>query len=53
MVTHELDIARFCRRNLVMRDGLVVSDIQVAGRLVAAEELARLRGAEAAAKLTA
>ena len=53
MVTHELDIARFCRRNLVMRDGLVVSDIQVTGRLVAAEELARLRDAEAAAKLTA
>jgi putative ABC transport system ATP-binding protein len=53
MVTHELDIARFCRRNLIMRDGLVVSDIPVSRRLAAGEELARLRDAEAAAKLTA
>jgi hypothetical protein len=36
-----------------MRDGLVVSDIPVTGRLVAPAELARLRDAEAAAKLTA
>src|ERR1700675_2334276 len=35
MVTHELDIARFCRRNLIMRDGRVVSDIAVTDRLIA------------------
>ena len=52
MVTHELDIARYCKRNLVMRDGRVVSDIAVPDRLNAAEEMRRLREAEAAAKLT-
>ena len=52
MVTHELDIARFCRRNLIMRDGRVVSDIAVPNRLVAEAEMARLSKAEAAAKLT-
>ncbi len=52
MVTHELDIARFCKRNLIMRDGRVVSDITVADRLFADAELQRLRDAEAAAKLT-
>jgi putative ABC transport system ATP-binding protein len=53
MVTHELDIARFCKRNLIMRDGRVVSDIAVPNRLLAAEEMQRLRDAEAAAKLIA
>ena len=53
MVTHELDIARFCKRNLIMRDGRVVSDIAVPDRLVAEVELRRLLDAEAAAKLTA
>jgi len=52
MVTHELDIARFCKRNLIMRDGRVVSDITVTDRLYADAELQRLRDAEAAAKLT-
>jgi putative ABC transport system ATP-binding protein len=53
MVTHELDIARYCRRNLIMRDGRVVSDVQVADRLIATAELQRIQDAEAAAKLTA
>ena len=53
MVTHELDIARFCKRNLIMRDGRVVSDIAVPDRLNAAAEMRRLLAAEAAAKLTA
>ena len=52
MVTHELDIARFCKRNLIMRDGRLVSDIQVTGRLNAVEEMARILAAESAAKLT-
>ena len=51
MVTHELDIARFCKRNLILRDGRVVSDVQVNPRLIAIEELNKLNDAEAAAKL--
>ncbi len=53
MVTHELDIARYCQRNLIMRDGCVVSDVRVSARLTATEELRKLRAAEATAKLTA
>jgi len=52
MVTHELDVASYCKRILVVRDGLVVRDEPVQNRLNAAEELARLRAAESAAKLT-
>ncbi len=52
MVTHELDIAHYCKRNLILRDGRIVRDEMVANRLVAAEELAKLQHAEAAAKLT-
>jgi len=36
MVTHELDIARYSRRNLVMRDGQVLRDEPVTQRLRAA-----------------
>jgi putative ABC transport system ATP-binding protein len=39
MVTHELDIARYSRRNIVMRDGRIISDIRVEDRLSAEEEL--------------
>jgi putative ABC transport system ATP-binding protein len=53
MVTHELDIAHYCRRNLILRDGVIVSDVQVNPRLQAATELKKLDDAEAAAKLTA
>jgi|UniRef100_UPI00404B46FF putative ABC transport system ATP-binding protein len=52
MVTHELDIAQYCKRNLIMRDGRIVSDIQVANRLQAPEEMKKLLAAEAEAKLT-
>jgi putative ABC transport system ATP-binding protein len=53
MVTHELDIAHYCRRNLILRDGVIVSDVQVNPRLNSALELKKLDDAEAAAKLTA
>ena len=52
MVTHELDIARFCKRNLILRDGVVVRDESTHDRSIAEQELARLHQAEAAAKLT-
>ena len=53
LVTHELDIARYCKRNLIMRDGRLVSDVQVAGRLSALNEMQRILAAETEAKLTA
>lgn len=52
MVTHELDIAQFTRRNIVMRDGLVVSDVPVTKRLMATEELDRLAREQKAVQLT-
>ncbi len=52
MVTHELDIAHYCRRNLILRDGVLVRDEAVADRLNADVEMRKLREAEAAAKLT-
>lgn len=52
MVTHELDIARFCRRNLIMRDGRIVSNEPVIQRSEAKVEMQRLLNAEAEAKLT-
>ena len=53
MVTHELDIAHFCKRNLILRDGVVVRDEAVENRSTASVELGKLNAAEAAAKLTA
>ncbi len=52
MVTHELDIAHYCKRNLVFRDGRIVSDTQLDNRLNAAEEMQKLIHAENEAKLT-
>ena len=52
MVTHELDIARYTKRNLIMRDGKLVSDVMVPDRLEAETELRRLRDAQQAVKLT-
>ena len=51
MVTHELDIAHYCRRVVVMRDGLVRSDEPVKDRLLAAEQLARLDAEQKAVQL--
>ncbi len=45
MVTHEPDIAAYTRRNIVMRDGLVLRDFQVKNRIFAATEMAKLEEA--------
>ena len=42
MVTHEPDIAAFARRDVVMRDGLVLSDRAVSQRLIASDEIGKL-----------
>jgi putative ABC transport system ATP-binding protein len=42
MVTHELDIASFAKRKVVMRDGVIRTDEPVLSRLHAPEALARL-----------
>ncbi len=52
MVTHELDIAHYCKRNLIVRDGKVVNDMQIENRSIAELELKKILEAEAAAKLT-
>ncbi len=51
MVTHELDIAQYTRRMVVMRDGKVVGDNPVAKRLIAETELRRLQEEHKAAQL--
>jgi len=51
MVTHELDIAHYTKRNVVMRDGVIVSDSPVEPRLNAAEELRKLDAAHEAVQL--
>jgi len=51
MVTHELDIAAYCRRMVVMRDGQVISDTVNEKRRVARDEIAVLNQAEEKAKL--
>jgi len=52
MVTHELDIARYAKRNIIMRDGRVLSDEQVAVRLNTEEEMGKLVEAEKAVQLS-
>jgi putative ABC transport system ATP-binding protein len=51
MVTHELDIAHYTKRNVIMRDGSVVSDLPVEPRSDAREELRRLDEAHEAVQL--
>ena len=52
MVTHELDIARYTKRNVVMRDGRIVHDAPLSDRLDAESELRRLLQAQQAVQLT-
>jgi putative ABC transport system ATP-binding protein len=51
MVTHELDVARFTKRMIILRDGKVVTDEAVANRSIAEKELQQLRQEQQAVKL--
>jgi putative ABC transport system ATP-binding protein len=51
MVTHELDIAAYSKRIVVMRDGQVISDAKTEDRRFAQQELAKLELAQQNAKL--
>jgi putative ABC transport system ATP-binding protein len=51
MVTHELDIASFSKRKVVMRDGLIRTDEPVQQRLHAPEALAKLEAEQKAVHL--
>jgi putative ABC transport system ATP-binding protein len=51
MVTHELDVARYTKRMIILRDGMVLTDEPVAARLIAESELKNLRAAQEAVKL--
>lgn len=42
MVTHEADIATYARRNVVMRDGVILKDFQVTQRSDASTELEKI-----------
>ncbi|MEA3187121.1 MAG: putative transport system ATP-binding protein [Chthoniobacter sp.] len=52
MVTHELDIASYTKRNIVMRDGEILSDAAVSRRLFAKEVMRELEAARQAVQLT-
>ncbi len=51
MITHELDIAHYTKRTVVLRDGLVVSDTPVTNRLNAEKESTRLKAEQKAVQL--
>jgi len=51
MVTHELDVAHYTKRMVVMRDGRVLSDSKVADRLNAENELSKLHQEQTAVNL--
>ena len=51
MVTHELDIANYTKRTVILRDGNILTDAPVGRRLNAEQELARLKQAQQAVKL--
>jgi len=52
MVTHELDIAAYSRRNVIMRDGQIIGDKPVERRLNAPDELRRVQQQHQAVQLT-
>jgi putative ABC transport system ATP-binding protein len=51
MVTHELDVARYTKRMVILRDGKIVTDEQVRDRLNADKELEKLKQEQQAVKL--
>jgi putative ABC transport system ATP-binding protein len=51
MVTHELDIANYTRRMVILRDGKILTDAPVKNRLNAEHELGQLKQAQAAVRL--
>jgi putative ABC transport system ATP-binding protein len=51
MVTHELDIARYTKRMVILRDGKILTDEAVNNRLIAEKELQILRQAQKAVQL--
>jgi putative ABC transport system ATP-binding protein len=51
MVTHELDIARYTRRTVILRDGKILTDEPVRDRLNAETELKNLKQAQEAVRL--
>jgi putative ABC transport system ATP-binding protein len=51
MVTHELDVARFTKRMVILRDGKIVTDETVKDRLIAENELRNLRQEQQAVQL--
>jgi putative ABC transport system ATP-binding protein len=51
MVTHELDIASYSKRTVILRDGKILTDAAVPNRLNAESELGKLKQAQQAVKL--
>lgn len=51
MVTHELDIASYTKRMVILRDGKILTDEAVKNRLIAEQELQKLRAAQQAVQL--
>jgi len=51
MVTHELDIARYTKRTVILRDGKLLTDEAIVNRLNADMELEHLREAQQAVQL--
>ncbi len=51
MVTHELDVARYTKRMVILRDGKILTDEKVVDRLNAEQELGKLKQAQAAVQL--
>ena len=51
MVTHELDVARFTKRMVILRDGKILTDEAVQNRSFADTELQRLHKEQQAVKL--
>jgi len=52
MVTHELDIAAYCKRTIVMRDGKIIRDEPCSTRIFAGDQRAALDASEQHASLS-